>query len=158
MNMALSQEVIDTIVAKGAPLGKIGLQEAFPQFVGDWNLRLVTSRGVSAEGTLVAVPTNSRTRCIYNEGRRAWLRSLGFNDHQVEDYMKASGQIMYRWEDLVAKFVLAYENMSVEMWEDIFHDKYPRRRAEELGLACQGMTQPRLLAAMQILTNIWELP
>lgn len=147
-------EQIDAIVAQGKPLGEAC--EYIPTIIGDWSIRVVHSRGEANTGIMVAIPTGSRTRNIYQEGRKNWLLGLGYTQGQVDDYIKASTPVMYRWEDSVAKFVLANLKMSEKDWETIYRDKAARRVAQQLGYTVD-MSQPRLMAALQIITNIWEL-
>lgn len=155
--MNLSVDSIDECVKAGKVLCRVepGEVDTIPARVGDWTLRIIATPAEATQ-TLVAVPTNSRTRNIYTAGRRAWLKDLGFTDAQIDDYMRASQTVMYRWEDTVAQFVNKYEQMPTDHWNDIYRSRNPRERATELGYT-HSMSRNRLMAALQILMNIWEL-
>jgi hypothetical protein len=153
----LNTQKIDATVAAGeviAVLKKEDLASNIPGQIGDWTIRVVTSSNTELR-TVVAVPSNGRTRTLYNAGRILWLRNMGFSEERANRYFHASAQVAHRWEDDVARFVLDNWDMSDDTYDAIRAATSPRQRAEELGVTVT-LTRPRLNAAMQILANVTE--
>lgn len=150
-------QAIDQAVIQGNALATLDRSTgaiSVPPEVGDWHLRVINGQD-GAERSIVAVPSNTRTRNIYNTGRRVWLSNLGFDEALANTYFQASAQVAYRWEEGVAKFVLANQDMSDEVWYAIRDASNTRKEAGLQGIATT-LSQPRLNAALQILMNMWE--
>lgn len=146
---------IDDRVARGLNIGEFIGNKApeVPTFVRDWNIHVIYIG--QTRGEIVAVPTNSRTREIYNRGRLVWLVGLGFEEEKAKIYLNVSSPYKHRWETPVAKFVLDNLGMEEDIWYDITRAKQPGVRARELGLDFD-MSETRLKCAMQLLMNMWE--
>jgi len=154
-----TQEDLDQAIGNGGVIGMLDTLEAdgdIPRAIGDWSIRLAPSDQRN-KTVIVAVPTNSRTREIYHQGRHKWLLSLGYNDQLAGQYIKASAGVMYRWEEVVARFVLANIKMDTETWYDIKEADNPLEKAQSFNIEV-AIARSRLQAAMGILMNIWELP
>lgn len=148
---------IDQLVVNGQALAILTKESgnvSIPQEVGDWHLRIVNGQD-GEERSIVAVPSNSRTRSLYNAGRRVWLHELGYSEELANTYFHASAQIAHRWEEGVAKFVLAHQDMTDVVWYAIRDSVNPRKEAGLQGIETT-LSQPRLNAALQILMNGWE--
>ena len=150
-----SIDEIDDRVARGMNIGEFTGNKApqVPTFVRDWNIHVIFIG--QTRGEVVAVPTNSRTREIYNKGRLAWLMLQGFTEEQAKTYLSVSSPYKHRWEQPVAKFVLDNLDMEEDVWYDITKAKQPSVRARELDIQFD-MSETRLKCAMQLLMNMWE--
>lgn len=150
-------QAIDQVVVQGNALAVLDRSSgaiSVPAEVGDWHLRVVNGQD-AAERSVVAVPSNTRTRNIYNTGRRMWLRNLGYDETLANTYFQSSAQVAYRWEEGVAVFVLANQGMNDKVWYAIRDASNPRKEAIQQGVQTT-LSTPRLNAAMQILMNMWE--
>jgi len=153
-----TQEQIDQAVLNGGVLGTLQNDDEFgqiPRRIGDWNLHTAPGQD-GAISCIVAIPTNGRTRIIYNAGRKTWLKSLGYTDHMAERYIKASAQVQFRWEDSVARFVVQNEQMTTDTWYAIRNAPNIMLEAKKLKIS-HTLSRPRFIAAMSILMNLWEL-
>jgi hypothetical protein len=151
-------EEIDARVSRGEIIGQIVANENLadlPNMLGDWNLRMAAGQG-NVQSIVVAVPTNGRTRQIYQAGRMKWLADLGFSEKLSGHYVRGSAQVMYRWEEPVAAFVKKHLQMPEDQWYSIARDPNPLLKAKQAGIDA-GLTRPRLMSALNILMNIWEL-
>ncbi len=146
---------IDNLVGQGLRIGILYHKEnknAIPPKLGDWDIRFVASpTDDPRDSGIVAVPTNARTREIYNAGRKVWLHALGYDDAMAWLYIRSSQSHMHRWEDVVAEFVKANYDMDLKVWYDILDADYSMTVAEEKGLTVpEGMKRARFVAAMGI--------
>lgn len=148
---------VDMVVAAGMIIGELRQNENtnIPNQIGDWDIRLAQGKA-DVKSVVVAVPTNKRTRDIYNAGRLKWLEQLGFDHERAKLYRRASSQVMYKWEEDVAKFVCEHYAMDTDEWYDITRASQPQSRAIELGYE-HTLTRPRLSSAMNILMCMWDL-
>lgn len=150
---------IDLQVAKGLCVGYFGIDDDLskvPKVIGDWNLRTVPDNHRHGIGMIVAVPTNRRTRKIYNKGRIAWLMGLGFSEEKAWRYFKASRTHKRKWDHRVARFVNDNFNLDPFIIADIIASGSPRRTSIEHGVYTT-MNHGQVLGACQILAEIHEL-
>lgn len=147
---------IDDLIAKGLNIGVYLNNEnkaAIPSNIGDWMIRYAAyPEGNKGDSLIVAVPTNCRTREIYNAGRKVWLKNLGFTDEKAWLYIKASQSLMYRWETPVAEFVRDNYDIDMNLWYQVMDANWGMGVATELGFKVAGeLKRVRFISAMQIL-------
>jgi hypothetical protein len=160
--MVLTYNTVDKIdiqVAAGLTIGYFGQDDdldKYPKQIGDWLIKTVWDGYTPNTGSIVAVPTNGRTRLIYRTGRLMWLSALGFNDHQAYQYMKASDRCSKRWDHRVARFVL--ENITVDAFiiDRILTSALPRRMCLEQGIYTT-LDHGRVLAGCGIIKRLQAL-
>lgn len=150
-----SVQEIDERTRRGLNIGEFQGPDApeVPKFVQDWSIHVIHFG--QTHGEIVAVPTNSRTRELYNLGRKTWLENLGYNEEQAQRYIRVSQPYKHRWDKSIAKFVIDNMEMTDDTWYDITRAKQPGVRAQDLGIVVK-MSESRLNSAMQILMNMWE--
>jgi len=147
---------VDVQVRTGEPLAKYNLDfdiGSLPRYVGDWSIRAVEDRRNPGTGIIVAIPSNSRTRLIYLQGRRIWLGSIGYDKAKAENYIRASNTVKLRWDHDVATFVFDQLHMDEFIIESILTSSHPRREADEQGI-CTLLNRGKLVAGCQIIKNI----
>lgn len=147
---------IDEQVSKGLYIGYFG-RDSFlsniPRMIGDWNIRTIEERRSPGTGYIVAIPSNTRTRLIYNRGRITWLTALGYSQQLAEIYIKASATIGKRWDHEVALFVLDNYAMDIILLDDAIISENPKKYLEQLGFHFK-FSRGKILAGCQILRNI----
>lgn len=149
-------EGIDLQVAKGIAIGYFGIDDdlsKIPKLVGDWSLRTVPDNHRHGVGMIVAVPTNRRTRKIYNKGRIAWLKALGFTEERAWLYFKASQTNKRKWDHRVANFVDTNFNLDPFIIADIIASESPRRTCMDNGIYTT-MHNGQVIAGCEILSAI----
>lgn len=147
---------VDIQVLKGLPIGYFGIEDdlsKLPKFVGDWELRTVPDNHRHGIGMIVAVPTNRRTRKIYNKGRIEWLKVLGFTEANAWVYLKASKNHKRKWDHRVARFVNDNLNLDPFIIKDILDSPFPRKTCLVHGVYTT-MNHGQVLGACQILAEI----
>lgn len=150
---------IDIQVINGKPIGYFGSEDDLsnmPKLIGDWGLRTVPDNHRHGIGVIVAVPTNRRTRKIYNKGRIEWLKSLEFTEHNAWLYFKASRKHKRKWDHRVALFVNANFDLDPFIIEAIMQSKTPRKTCLAYGIYTT-MNHGQVLGACQILTEIHKM-
>jgi len=150
---------IDLQVSKGLAVGYFGIEDdlsKISRMVGDWELRTVPDNHRHGIGMIVAVPTNRRTRKIYNKGRIAWLMALEFSEEKAWVYFKASKQHKRKWDHRVAQFVNVNFDLDPFIINDIIESESPRRTCLDHGVYTT-MNPGQVLGACQILAGINQL-
>lgn len=154
-----TKESIYLQVSNGLPIGYFGINDdisKIPKLIGDWLLRTVPDHYKSGTGTIVALPTNRRTRKIYNKGRIAWLMSLGFTEDMANLYFKVSRKNKRRWDHRVAIFVNSNFNLDQFIIDDIMSSNYPRQTCIDNGIYTT-LNHGQIIDACNILNKINEL-
>lgn len=149
---------IDEQVAKGLPIGYYGKDcdvASIPRRMFDWNIRPIEDRRSPGTGTIIAVPSNTRTRVIYVKGRRTWLSGIGFDAEMAMLYVRAGHPVKLRWEHDVATFVFDNFDMDPYVLEQLLTADKPRSVADEHGI-CTTLPTVKLVSGCQILLNMRE--
>ena len=147
---------IDEQVAKGLAIGYYGKDDdmsQLPRMLGDWNIRAISDTRCPGCGSIVAVPSNARTRVIYTEGRLTWLKALGFDSELAEQYMKASVVVTRKWDHEVALFVLNNIKMDEFVLDLMLASHNPKRTGEKNNIYTRS-PRSKVLAGCQILKNM----
>lgn len=147
---------IDIQVSKGLHIGYFGKDSdlsSVPKMIGDWNIRTIEEHRSPGTGYVVAIPSNTRTRLIYNRGRIAWLTALGFSQQLAELYIRASSTIGKRWDHEVALFVLDNYAMDIILLDEAITSENPKRFLETENFYFK-ISRGKILAGCQILRNI----
>lgn len=150
---------MDLQVAQGLAVGYFGIDDdltKIPKLIGDWELHTVPDNHRHGIGMIVAVPTNRRTRQIYNKGRIVWLKSLEFSEERAWLYFKASKRHKRKWDHRVAEFVNDNFDLDPFIINDILESTTPRKRCIEHGIFTT-MNPGQVLGACQILAEIHKL-
>lgn len=150
---------IDLQVSKGLVIGYFGIEDdlsKIPKTLGDWALRTVPDGHRHGIGMIVAVPTNRRTRKIYNAGRLAWLKALEFSEDKAWRYIKASQRHKRKWDHRVASFVCDNFNIDPFIINDILTSSSPRRTCIDNGIYTT-MNHGQVIGACQILAEIHKI-
>lgn len=149
-------EGMDLQVSKGLPVGYFGIDDdlsKIPKLLGDWSLRTVPDNHRHGIGMIVAVPTNRRTRKLYNKGRITWLRNLDFSEEHAWLYFKVSQNHKRKWDHRVASFVNANFNLDPFIIVAITKSEFPRRTCIDNGIYTT-MNHGQVLDACKILSDI----
>lgn len=147
---------VDNQVINGMTLGsytKDFCTGSLPKYVGDWSIRPIEDRRNPGTGVIVAIPSNSRTRLIYLQGRRVWLGKLGFDSAMADNYIRASNTVKLRWDQDVATFVFDNLNMDGFVLDQIMESSHPRRTADAHGI-CSAINRGKLVSGCQVIKNI----
>lgn len=124
-----------------------------PRYVGDWSIRPIEDRRNPGTGVIVALPSNSRTRLIYLQGRRVWLCKLGYDADMATNYIRASNTVKLRWDQDVATFVFDNYNMDGFVLDQILDSSQPRKVADSHGI-CNAINRGKLVSGCQVIKNI----
>ena len=160
--MVISQNTsaaIDIQVAKGFSIGYFGKDDdltQIPRMIDDWNIRPIEEPRTPGTGYIVALPSNTRTRRIYTEGRIAWLVALGYTEEKATVYLKASSTVSKRWDHDVAEFVLTNYSMDTFILEHALSNENPKKYLESQGYFYK-ISRGKIIASCQILRNIRSL-
>ncbi|AEH03653.1 hypothetical protein AVT69_gp228 [Pseudomonas phage PhiPA3] len=147
---------IDQFVTEGKHIGYFGKEDNItdlPSVIGDWNIRAIYDRVNPTTGYIVAVPSNTRTRVIYNTGRANWLQSLGYTSKQADLYIRASTIVNGRWDHRVAEFVLKHFHMDDYVIEEVIQSDRPKKVCQENNINTK-LSARKILTACQILYNM----
>lgn len=150
---------IDLQVSKGLPVGYFGTDDdlsKIPRLLGDWALTTVPDQYRHGVGTIVAIPTNRRTRKIYNKGRITWLMALGFSEARAISYFKVSKHHKRKWDHRVAIFVNENYNLDPFIIAEIITSSAPRRTCIDHGIYTT-MHHGQVLSAAQLLDALQKL-
>lgn len=150
---------MDLQVATGLPVGYFGIDDdltKIPKMVGDWELHTVPDNHRHGIGMIVAVPTNRRTRMIYNKGRIVWLKALDFSEARAWIYFKASKRHKCKWDHRVAEFVNTNFNLDSFIIMDVLNSLSPRKTCIEHGVFTT-MNPGQVIGAFKILAEIHKL-
>lgn len=152
-------EAIDAQTLKGLPIGHYGKQDntsELPRVLGDWNIRAICEKRCPGTGYIVAVPSNSRTRHIYVQGRTNWLKALGYTEEVAQVYIKASWVVSRKWDHAVALFVLDHLKIDDYILDEMLVSNNPKKVGERYEIHTRS---PRsiVLAGCQILKNMRSL-
>lgn len=148
---------IDAQVLAGLAIGYYGKQDdlsVIPRMLGDWNIRTVGDTRSPGCGFIVAVPSNSRTRIIYTEGRITWLEALGYDRELAERYIRASAVVSRRWDHEVAQFVLNNLKMDEFVLDVMLASQNPKKVGEKHDIYTRS-SRGKVLAGCQILKNLF---
>uniref|UniRef100_A0AB39CD87 Uncharacterized protein n=1 Tax=Pseudomonas phage RVTF4 TaxID=3236931 RepID=A0AB39CD87_9VIRU len=147
---------IDEQTLRGLPIGYYGRADdlsVVPRMLGDWNIRTVGDTRSPGNGYIVAVPSNSRTRLIYTEGRITWLVALGFDRALAERYLKASAVVSRKWDHEVALFVLNNIKIDGFVLDTMLYSNNPKKVGEQYDIYTRS-SRGKVLAGCQILKNL----
>lgn len=147
---------IDAQTLAGLPIGYYGKDDdlsMIPRCIGDWNIRPISETRCPGTGYIVAVPSNARTRVIYNRGRIVWLKALGYSDELAELYVKASMAVNRKWDHEVATFVLNNIKMDTFVLDLMLSSANPKKVGERHDIYTRS-PRSKVLAACQILKNL----
>ncbi len=150
---------IDFQVANGLAIGYFGIEDdlsKMPKTIGDWGLRTVPDSYRQGIGTIVAVPTNRRTRKIYNVGRIKWIKAMGFSDQKTLIFFKVTRTHRYKWNHKVASFVCDHYDTDPFIINEILVSDNPYKKCLEYGIHTTMMPR-KIIGACQILSNIHKL-
>lgn len=131
----------------------------WPNSVGEWNIRLVNTRGLADEGELIATPTGGRTRKIYMDGK---IRAISADLTSVEldtikRYVELSKRQKYALETPVYRWVLShYAAMTATRFWEIYNAKNSFEVARSYGCTAK-MTWPRFQAAMFMMAKMLKI-
>ena len=147
---------IDSQVTKGLHIGSYGRDccvDDIPRRLFDWNVRAIEDRRSPGTGYIIAVPSNTRTRVIYVNGRRTWLNGIGFCAEMAEMYIRAGQPVKLRWEHDVACFVFDNFAMDAYVLEKLLAAEQPRKVADKHGISTL-LPKVKIVAGCQIIQNI----
>lgn len=147
---------MDSLVIAGLPVGTYGANDdltKLPKQIGDWSLKTAPDFYRHGVGSIVAVPTNRRTRKIYIKGRIAWLMALGFSEPQAWEYYRVSKRHKRKWDHRVAGFVNDNYNLDPFIISEIMTSASPRKTCLINGIYTT-MNHAQVIASMQLLNEI----
>lgn len=150
---------VDALVGKGLNLGYYGLDDnlsKLPTNIGDWLIRAVTDEYKEGAGIIVAVPSNKRTRLIYQAGRVCWLVAIGYRSDYARQYIMAGKGVTRRWDHRVATFVNDNFTMDSFIINEILTSSYPRATCLENGVYTT-LNHGKVISACKILQRLRTL-
>lgn len=150
---------VDALVGKGLNLGYYGLDDnlsKLPTNIGDWLICTVPDGYKPDVGLIVAVPSNKRTRLIYQDGRVRWLIAIGYRADYAQQYVRASKGVNHSWDHKVATFV--NDNFTIDSFiiDAILTSSLPRKTCLEHGIFTT-LNHGKVLAACKILKRLKPL-
>lgn len=157
LHRAISE--IDAQVLEGLAIGHYGPLDKpgnIIRRIGDWNIRGIQDRYKFDSGYIVAIPSNSRTRKIYNQGRLNWLTRLGFHSTLAKAYLKSKVNLNSKWEHHVAQFVLDHQNVDDFILDEMLGSSNPKRTGVIHDLYTNRPCRV-VLSGCQILRSLREL-
>ena len=150
---------IDALVMNGLNLGYYNTQDdltKLPTSIGDWLIKTMVNKHSANTGIIIALPTNKRTRLIYQKGRIKWLVDIGYHCDLAVNYLKACKGIDYRWDIDVARFVNERLNMDDWIIEEVLSSESPRQTFIENGIYT-NLNNNRLVAVCKIIQRLKTL-
>lgn len=130
----------------------------WPNRLGDWNIRLVNTSGVTTMGQLVATPTGARTRKIYIAGKKKEIaREVEADPAVIERYIDLSKRQRFSMDPPVYIWVLShYGKMTEEEYRRIRTATNSFTMARKCGYPAM-MSWPRLTAALNMMAIMMRI-
>lgn len=150
---------IDTLSRNGLNLGCYNQADdstTLPVGIGDWLIRTIPDDYKPNCGIIVAVPSNKRTRLIYQDGRVRWLVTIGYRTDYAQQYVRASKGVPRRWDHQVATFVNDNFTLDTFIIEAILNSSYPRKTCLENGIYTT-LNHGKVVSACKILHRLKAL-
>lgn len=154
-----SVDQIDDLVSKGLSLGYYSRSDdlsKLPTNIGDWLIHTVPDGYKPDVGLIVAVPSNKRTRLIYQDGRVRWLITIGYRADYAQQYVRASKGVSHSWDHRVATFVNDNFTLDSFIIDAILTSALPRKTCLEHGIFTT-LNHGKVIAACTILKRLKPL-